>query len=113
MENNNNPNQQHWNQQQFPGYGGGVQQDLPNATAILVCGIISIVFCLGLIGIILSIITLSMASSAKAQYNADPGRYTAASFSRVNAGRICSIVSLCLFGFILLILLLIIVAGNM
>lgn len=111
--NNPNPGQQYGqgNPQQFQ-QGYGMQVDLPNATTVLVLGIISIVFA-GLIGLILAIIALNMASNSKREYEANPGRYTASSMSKVNGGRICAIVSLCLLGLVLLILLLVLVAGNM
>ncbi len=88
------------------------QQDLPNSTGILTMGIISLVFFMGLIGLILSIISLSLASKAKNLYNEDPSRYTAKSLSRVNSGRTCAIISLCLFGATLLIALLIAAANS-
>lgn len=101
-----NPGQQYGqgNPQQFQ-QGVGGQVDLPNATTVLVLGIISIVLT-GLIGLILAIIALNMASNAKQEYASNPGRYTASSLSKVNGGRICAIVSLCLLGLLLLILLL-------
>ena len=61
MENQGTPHQENTNpqfQQQFSQPFG--QQQLPNATAVLVLGIISIVgcFCYGIIGLILGIIAL-------------------------------------------------------
>ena len=79
-------------------------QDLPNSNTILVLGILSIVFA-GLIGIILAIIALSMWGNLRTLYQDYPQDYTAASYSRANAGRICAIVGLCLVGLILLIVL--------
>jgi hypothetical protein len=91
-------------QQQYaaPGYPP-MQQDLPNATGVMVLGILSIVFAGG-IGLILAIIALVMASGAMRHYNANPGIYTQKSFSRVKTGRICAIIALCLIGLILLII---------
>ncbi len=113
--NYNNPNPgQHYGQgnpqQQFQ-QGYNMQVDLPNATTVLVLGIISIVFCAGIIGLVLSIIALNMASTSKQEYASNPGRYTASSLSKVNSGRICAIISLCLLGVLLLILLLVLMAG--
>lgn len=104
--NNPNPGQQYGqpNPNQYQ-QGFGQQVNLPNATGVLVLGILSIVFA-GLIGLILAIIALSMAGKAKAEYNSNPGRYTAASMSRVNAGRVCAIIGLCLLGLVLLIVIL-------
>ena len=99
MENEyNNPIDQH------TPINPAVQKDLPNSGGILAMGIISIVLA-GLIGLILSIITLSLATNARNLYNNNPGVYTAASMSRVNAGRVCAIVGLCLLGLVLLIVI--------
>lgn len=86
-----------------------IREDLPNSTTILVLGILSIIFA-GLIGIILSIVALSMARNARHAYEDYPNDYTAASYSRVNAGRICAIVGLCLFAIIILVVVAILVA---
>lgn len=83
---------------------GAVKQNLDGATAALVCGIISIPFA-GLIGAILAIIAIVKAGQCKAQYNANPALYNEASLKNANAGKICGIISLCLFGLTLLILI--------
>ncbi|MCH2198929.1 MAG: DUF4190 domain-containing protein [Flavobacteriales bacterium] len=72
------------------------QKNLPNATAALVLGILSIVFSCGFIGLILSIIGLNMAKKGKAMYEGAPGEYSESSFKQLNAGRICSIIGLIL-----------------
>ena len=67
--------------------------DLPNATVVLVLGIISIVGCCcssGLIGVICGIIALVMANSATNLYVANPERYTENSYKNMNAGKICA-----------------------
>lgn len=94
MENQGNTNS--GTQQQFAQQFGG--QNLPNSTAVLVLGIISIVacFCYGIIGIILAIIALVLASKANTLYQQNPGMYTEASFKNLKAGKICAIVGLCL-----------------
>ncbi len=73
------------------------QQPLPNATGVLVLGILSIVFCLcyGL-GLILGIIALVLAVKSKKLYANAPELYTQASFKNLNAGRICSIIGVIL-----------------
>jgi len=71
------------------------QIPLPNATGVLVMGICSLVFC-GLIGLILGIISVTMANKDKVLYKQNPDSYTAASLSNINAGRICSIIGICL-----------------
>lgn len=99
MENNNtnfnNPTPQYVNPQ-FSQQGG--QMPLPNSTAVLVLGILSIVtcFCYGVIGVILGIIALILASKATAMYKENPNAYTLASFNNMKGGKICAIVGLCL-----------------
>lgn len=64
---------------------------LPNATATLVLGILSIVVCF-----ICGIIALVLSNKDVADYKANPDAYTAASYSNIKVGRICAIVGLCL-----------------
>jgi hypothetical protein len=80
-------------QTQFQNFN--VQRSLPNATAVLVLGIIGIVAacCYGG-GIILSIIALVLYSKDKKLYVASPELYTEASFKNAKAGRVCAIVGL-------------------
>ncbi|MDR2805613.1 MAG: hypothetical protein LBB85_08250 [Dysgonamonadaceae bacterium] len=71
--------------------------DLPNATVILVLGIISIVGCCctyGTVGIICSIIAIVLAKSASGLYAANPQKYTESSYKNVNAGKICAWIGL-------------------
>tara|TARA_B100000809_G_C15115916_1_gene522422 strand:- start:1126 stop:1497 length:372 start_codon:yes stop_codon:yes gene_type:complete len=93
MEEQQAPNTQ--NQQSF---NNQTQQNLPNATGVLVLGILSIVFCFcyGIIGITLGIIGLVMANKALKLYLAAPESYTESSYKNVKAGRICAIVGLCI-----------------
>jgi M penetrans paralogue family 26 len=72
------------------------QANLPNATASLVLGIISIVgaFCYGIVGIICGIIGLVLANKDRKLYQSTPELYSASSFSTSNAGRVCSIIGL-------------------
>ncbi|MBN8695960.1 MAG: hypothetical protein J0L87_05480 [Bacteroidetes bacterium] len=53
-------------------------------------------FCYGIIGIILAIIALVLASKANTLYQQNPGMYTEASFKNLKAGKICAIIGLCL-----------------
>jgi len=99
MENQGTPNQENINQQfqqQFSQPFG--QQQIPNSTAVLVLGIISIVgcFCYGIIGIILGIIALVLSGKANKMYNDNPGIYTEASFKNLKAGKVCAIIGTCL-----------------
>ncbi len=75
----------------------GSQQNLPNATASLVLGIISIVstICYGL-GIICGIIGLVLANRDRKLYRSSPELYSASSLGTVNAGRVCSIIGIVL-----------------
>jgi len=80
------------------------QQNLPNATAALVLGILSIVgaICYGIFGVILGIIGLVLANKDRKLYESDPGLYAAASYSTSNAGRVCSIIGVVIGGIFLL-----------
>jgi len=71
------------------------KKKLPNTAGILVCGILSIPFA-GLLGLILGIISLSMANSALRDYKIKPEQYTESSYKNVNAGKICAIIGLIL-----------------
>ena len=70
---------------------------LPNATAVLVLGILSIVTCwlYGIPGIIMGIIAITMHKKDKAMYNSNKAKY-AQSFKNSKAGFICGIIGLSL-----------------
>lgn len=74
------------------------QSQVPNSTAVLVLGILSIVFCFcyGIIGIVLGIIAIVLASKGMAAYKANPSGYSLSSFNNLKAGRICGIIGLIL-----------------
>lgn len=95
---NNNPNEQQINQQFNQQFGGGGNQTLPNSTAVLVLGILSIVTCwlYGLIGAIMGIIALVLSGAPKKMYQENPGAYSEASYNNLKAGRVCAIIGLCL-----------------
>ena len=80
---------------------------LPNATASLVLGIISIVtcWCYGVLGLVLGIIGLILGSKAITLYKQSPGIYSEASYKNANAGKICSIIGLAMGGLYLLLVL--------
>ncbi len=84
-----------------------VQQSLPNSTAVLVLGILSIAvcWCYGLFGIAMGIIALVLSGKAKALFNENPEQYTQASFKNMNAGRICAIIGTALSSLYLIIIL--------
>ena len=79
-------------------YSDAPKIDLPNATVVLVLGIVSIVgcCCYGIVGIICGIIALVMAKSAAALYVSDPGKYTENSYKNLNAGKTCAWIGLIL-----------------
>src|SRR5580658_7159842 len=78
-------NQGQYNMQQIP---------LPNGSAVLVLGIISIVGCLcySLPGLICGIIALILAGKDMKLYAANPQAYTQGSLSNLKSGKICAII---------------------
>ena len=78
---------------------------LPNATAALVLGIISIVgaFCYG-IGIILGIIGLVLTNKDKKLIDANPDTFSLSSVNNLRAGRICSIIGIVVGGIFLIVI---------
>lgn len=100
---NQNPNPQ----------GYYVQPPLPNSVGVLVLGILSIVFCwgYGIVGIILGIIALSLASKAGVLLNQNPGVYSPASINNMKAGRVCAIIGLVLSALLLLFVIIAIAFG--
>jgi hypothetical protein len=91
---------QNYQNQQNPQSNYGHQQPLPNATLILVMGILSIVLCQPL-----GIAALIMGNQSISLYNQEPGRYTESSLSTVKAGRICGIIGLCLIALWILLMI--------
>jgi hypothetical protein len=87
---------------------------LPNSTAVLVLGILSIVlcFCYGIIGLILGIIALSLSSKDLQRYNLNPGQYTVSSYNNLKAGRVCAIIGTVLSS-LYFIIIYIIFAGSL
>ena len=94
--------------------GDNYPQALPNATAVLVLGILSIVTCwlYGIPGIILGVIALSLHKSDRALYDSNPEKYQA-SFANSNAGKICAIIGLSLSAlFLIYILFILVILGT-
>lgn len=99
----NNPNQSYnpqGGQNQGPFNQGAGQQGMgqlpiPNATGALVLGILSIVFA-GIVGIILGIIGLILSNNGMKAFEMDPSRYKQSSIGSLKAGRICSIIGICI-----------------
>lgn len=96
MENNEqNINQQF--SQQFSGNPSS-QTPVPNATAVLVLGIISIAlcWCYGIVSLACGIIALVLAGKGMTAYKENPSAYSTASFNNLKAGKICAIIGMCL-----------------
>lgn len=90
------------------------QTPVPNSTAVLVLGILSIVlcFCYGLIGVALGIIALVLAAKGKTIYLENPNAYTLSSYNNLKAGKICGIIGLILSSlYIIIIIIYILVLG--
>lgn len=69
-------------------------KELPNATAVLVMGICSIVFCCcySIPGIVLGIIAIVLGNKGRMLYQQNPMDYTESSYKNLNAGFICGII---------------------
>lgn len=80
---------------------------LPNSTAVLVLGIISIVgcFCYGIVGLVCGIIGVVLSNKDLKLYKTEPTAYTSGSYSNLKAGRVCAIVGLSLSAVYLIIVL--------
>ena len=91
--------EQQSNQQSGGGfYHTPFQANLPNSNTILVLGILSLVFCwwhvLSFIGIVLSIVTISLARKELSLFYLQPNNFTLSSLNNVKAGRVCAIIGL-------------------
>ena len=73
-----------------------VKSELPNATAVLVLGICSIVFSCFFVGLILGIVGLALSSKGRQLYKADPSQNVG--WGSLNAGFIMSIIGTILGG---------------
>lgn len=87
------------------------QEELPNATATFVLGLLSLlsvfVCCCVPVPFILAVIALVMGYDDKNRYRLQPGRYTPASYSNLKAGIACAIVGIVLYvivGFVVIVL---------
>lgn len=101
--NTDNPNEQE-SQRDYPRYSGsnfGVQLT-PHSTAVLVLGILSIVFCCVFISIVFAIIALVLAAESEKKYRLQPAMYTESSYKNLKAGKVCAIIGLCLSIFTIL-----------
>lgn len=90
-----------------------IQEQVPNATAVLVLGILSILFwCCWGIGLILGIVGLILGSKSKKIYKEAPDRYSVSSYKNLNAGWICSMIGTILASIALLIGIIGLVIGS-
>ncbi|MBN1184667.1 MAG: hypothetical protein JXB49_20410 [Bacteroidales bacterium] len=82
----------------------GGQMPLPNATAVLVLGIISIPTCIcyGFVGLIIGIIGLALASKAKKLYEESPEKYAIQSYNNMKAGKVCALIGTILSALVLI-----------
>lgn len=69
---------------------------LPNATGVLILGILSLIgcCCYGVPGLIFGVIALILAAGDKKRYDADPEAYT--NYGNVKAGKILAIIGIVL-----------------
>ena len=86
------------NQYNQPQFTNTPLNSLPNATAVLVLGIVSIVtcFCYGFIGLTCGIIALYLAGKDKRLYAHSPASYTPSSYNNLKAGRVCALIGVIL-----------------
>lgn len=91
-----------------------VQQPLPNATAVLVLGILSILFgcCFNVVGVIMGIIALVLAGKDMKLYRESPEVYTQSSYNNLNAGRITAIIGLVIGLIFLIYTIVLFTTGN-
>lgn len=88
-----------------------IQKNLPNATGILVMGIISIAtcWCYGIPGITLGIISIVLSRKAGKLYKATPELYTKSSYKNMKAGKICSVIGLSLSALFLIYIIIVVI----
>lgn len=88
------------------------QSNLPNATAVLVLGIVSIVgcCCYGIPGIIAGIIGLVLYNKDKALYLQNPEQYL--NYSNLNTGRILCIIGLALSALNIIAMVILLATGG-
>ncbi len=82
-----------------------VQQTLPNSTAVLVLGILSIVccWCFGVIGLTLGIIAIVLSSKGEKLFKENLTGYTEGSLKNLKAGKVCAIIGTSISGLYVLI----------
>lgn len=88
------------------------KRNLPNATAVLVLGICSIITCCcyGIIGVILGIIALVLAKKDLQLYKESPELYS--NYQNLNIGKILSIIGIVLSSIIMIIFIFLFSLGE-
>ncbi|MDQ0641342.1 hypothetical protein QF042_004907 [Pedobacter sp. W3I1] len=96
---------------QFGGGGFG-QQNLPNATASLVLGIIAIPACCfyGIFGLIFGVIAWILGAGDMKKYQLNPSLYTESSYKNAKAGKICGMIATIL-SLLFIVIVVLIIAG--
>lgn len=82
-----------------------IKEKLPNATTVLILGIVSLILaccCGGLIGLVPAIIGVVLSSRDEILYKEDSTRYIESSYSNLRAGKIMSIIGIILNAMILI-----------
>jgi hypothetical protein len=74
------------------------RKELPNSTAVLVLGILSIVFCwcYGIPGIVMGTIALVLSNQSVKYFNTNPDPRLWIGYGNMQAGKICAIIGTCL-----------------
>lgn len=88
---------------------------VPNSTAVLVLGILSIVFfccCYGFLGLALGIIALVLANQGLKKYTENPTAYSQGSLGNLKGGRICAIIGVILSALIFVVYFAIIIFSG-
>lgn len=96
---------------QFAGGGFG-QQNLPNATAALVLGILAIPACCfyGIFGLIFGVIAWVLGAGDMKKYQINPSLYTESSYKNAKAGKICGMIATILSA-LFIVMVVLIIAG--
>ena len=74
------------------------KEALPNSTAVLVLGILSLVICFYGLGAIMAIIALALGKNSNSLYLNNKDKYSAGSYNNFKAGKVCAIIGLSIGG---------------
>lgn len=91
-----------------------VKTDAPYSVAVLVLGILSIVFCIcyGIIGLALGIVAIVLSNSSMKAINAMPEVYSEGSIKNMKAGRICAIIGVSLSALFIIFIIIAVIADS-